>query len=99
MLGQLRGPIAGGATGTLALQVFQTGLRFAISLGLARMLGASGYGAYSFAIACVGVLSVPARLGFDSFLVREVASYRSRNQWGPTLAGSWADEYAGIRFC
>lgn len=79
--GHLRGPIAGGAAGTLALQVFQTGCRFAISLALARMLGASGYGAYSFAIACVGVLSVLARLGFDSFLVRAVASYRSRNQW------------------
>jgi hypothetical protein len=60
--GHLRGPIAGGAAGTLALQVFQTGCRFAISLALARMLGASGYGAYSFAIACVGVLSVLARL-------------------------------------
>jgi O-antigen/teichoic acid export membrane protein len=82
ILDRFRGPIAGQATGTLFLQVFNTGFRFAINLIIAHMLGAAGYGAYSFTIACVGVLSVPARLGFDSFLVREVATYRSRGQWG-----------------
>jgi O-antigen/teichoic acid export membrane protein len=80
--GRFGGPIASQATGTFLLQVFHIGLRFAISLGLAQMLGAAGYGAYSFATTCVGVLSVPARLGFDSFLVREVAAYRSHSQWG-----------------
>ena len=37
--------------------------------------------AYSFALACVGVLSVPALLGFDGLLLREVASYQTQSQW------------------
>ncbi|MCH8112409.1 MAG: oligosaccharide flippase family protein, partial [Proteobacteria bacterium] len=52
-----------------------------ISLALARLLGAEGYGAYSFALACVGLLSVPALLGFDGLLVREVARYLAREHW------------------
>jgi O-antigen/teichoic acid export membrane protein len=79
---RLNGPIARRATGTLLLQAFHTGVRFAVSLALAHMLGATGYGAYMFAMACVAVLSVPARLGFDSFMVREVAHYRALEQWG-----------------
>ncbi len=75
------GPIAKGAASTFALRVFQTGLRFAISLALARLLGAAGYGAYSFALACVGVLSVPALLGYDGLLVREVARFRAKERW------------------
>ncbi len=82
ILDQFRGPIARAAAGTFALRVFQTGIRFAISLVLARLLGAEGYGAYSFALASVGVLSVPALLGFDGLLVREVAGYRASGQWG-----------------
>ena len=78
----LQGRIARSAAGTLGLRVFHSGLRLVISLALARILGAAGYGAYSFALTCVGVLSVPALLGFDSLLVREVASYRARAQWG-----------------
>ena len=81
ILGQLRGPIARGAAGTFALRVFQTGLRFLISVALARLLGAEGYGAYTFALACVSLLSVPALLGFDGLLVREVASYLARERW------------------
>ncbi len=82
ILGQLRGPIAKDAAGTFALRAFQTGIRFLISLALARLLGAEGYGAYSFALACVGVLSVPALLGFDGLLLREVARFRARERWG-----------------
>ncbi len=85
-LGRLRGPIARDAAGTFALRIFQTGIRFAISLLLARLLGAEGYGAYSFALACVGVLSVPALLGFDGLLLRELAGYQARSR-GALLQG------------
>jgi len=79
--GRLRGPITGNAVGTLALLVSQTAFRFTINVGLAQGLGATGYGAYSFAIACVGVLAVPARLGLDGLLVRAVAAYSHRHEW------------------
>jgi O-antigen/teichoic acid export membrane protein len=78
----LRGRIARGAAGTLGLLVFNIGVRFLIGLAIARMLGAAGYGAYSFALTCVTALAVLALLGFDVLLVREVANYQTRSQWG-----------------
>ena len=77
----LKGRIARGAVDTFALRLFNAGMRFLISLALARMLGAAGFGAYSFALACVGVLSVPALLGLDGLIVREVANYHAGTQW------------------
>src|SRR5262249_13004239 len=55
-------------------------------LVLARSLGASGYGAYAFALTCVGVLSFPALLGFDTLVIRQVARYQTQGEW-PLLAG------------
>lgn len=78
----LKGRIARGAVDTFALRLFNAGMRFLIALALARMLGAAGFGAYSFALACVGVLSVPALLGLDGLIVREVAGYHAGTRWG-----------------
>ncbi|MBW7998324.1 MAG: oligosaccharide flippase family protein [Candidatus Glassbacteria bacterium] len=78
----LKGRIARGAAGTLGLRVFHAGARFLIALAFARTLGAAGFGAYSFAITWIGVLSVPAILGFEGLLVREVAGYQSGERWG-----------------
>ena len=75
------GPIARAAAGTFLLRILHAALRFLISLVLARLLGATGYGAYVFALTCVGVLSIPALLGYDGLLVREIAGYRPRSQW------------------
>ena len=77
----LRGPIARGALGTLVLKASQAGLGFALNLLLARVLGAEGYGAYSFALAVTGLLVVAAALGLDTLLVREVATYKTRANW------------------
>lgn len=68
--------------GSFALKISNAALRFLVSLLLARILGASGFGAYSLALSWVGILSVPAALGFDRLLVREIAVYRSRSEWG-----------------
>lgn len=83
---RLSGPIAQGAAATFTLKTFHTVLRIVISFGLARSLGPAGYGAYSFALACIGVLNVFAMFGFNSVLVRDVASYQARSQW-PLLHG------------
>lgn len=68
--------------GSFALKISNAALRFLVSLLLARILGASGFGAYSLALSWVGILSVPAALGFDRLLVREIAVYRGRSEWG-----------------
>ncbi len=70
-----------GAAGTFLLKVTATGLSFFISLILARLLKAEGFGVYSYAMAWVFILSIPSILGLESLLVREVSVYFSRSQW------------------
>lgn len=57
-------------------------LNFVTALLLSRLLGADGYGAYAFAFSLVVLLSVPARLGFNPLLVREVTQHRLEASWG-----------------
>ncbi len=79
---QLRGEIARGAIGTFGLKGFQTSVMFLISLSLARLLGPDGYGAYSFAMSWVNILLVPAMLGLQPLLVRNIAAYQTKQEWG-----------------
>lgn len=70
-----------GASGTLSLKVVASGLAFLLNLVLARIFGTEGYGAYAYALAWVTVLLVPAKLGCDQLIVREVATFISRSEW------------------
>ncbi len=70
------------AAGTFWLRIVGTGLMFLASVILARLLGASGYGAYAYAMAWIMVLGIPASLGTGELLVRELAIYRSSMEWG-----------------
>src|SRR5215210_2097973 len=81
--GGLRAVLVRGAGGTFALKVTAAGLGFVASLLLARLLGAAGYGAYAYAQSWLTLLAVPATLGMDTLLVRNVAAYRARSEWGP----------------
>jgi O-antigen/teichoic acid export membrane protein len=71
-----------GSLGTAALHVAARALGFATTLVLAAMLGASGYGAYAWAIAVVTALRVPLTLGRDRLLVREVAAHTAHSEPG-----------------
>lgn len=82
--GGLRALLIRGASGTFALQIISMGLGFLTGLLLARLLGAAGYGAYAYALSWIAVLGVPAVLGLDTLLVRDVAAYRVRSSWGLT---------------
>lgn len=70
------------AVGTFGLKVASTGLFFIISVLLGRLLGTAGYGAYSYAIAWVSLLCVPALLGLDTLLTRNIAEYQAQSAWG-----------------
>jgi O-antigen/teichoic acid export membrane protein len=70
-----------GASGMLGLRIAFSGLSFLVTLLLARLLGAARFGAYSYAFAWVVLLGVPAILGMDQLLVREVAAYQTKAQW------------------
>jgi O-antigen/teichoic acid export membrane protein len=68
--------------GVLALKVAFVGFSFVLSVVLARLLGAAGYGAYTYAFAWVVLLGVPAILGMDQLIVRDVAAYHLKSDWG-----------------
>lgn len=88
----LRSLLMRGAGGTLVLRGASVVLGFGLTVVLARLLGASGYGAYAWAVAWAGVLRVPAMFGLDKLLVRDVATYRMHSAWGAMrglLRRSW----------
>ncbi|MBE9009898.1 oligosaccharide flippase family protein, partial [Pseudanabaenaceae cyanobacterium LEGE 13415] len=78
----LNNAIARKAAGSFGIKVFSLGVSFFTNVCLARALGASGYGDYIYAITWIGFLSVPACLGFPEYLVREVAIYSAKEEWG-----------------
>jgi O-antigen/teichoic acid export membrane protein len=70
------------ATGSLRLRVISIILSFLTSIILARWLGKNGFGVYTYAMTWPALLAIPATLGFNNLLVREVAVYSSRSEWG-----------------
>lgn len=77
-----RSQLVGGTAGTLVLNSVTIGLNFVLVAVLSRTLGATGYGAYAFAIAWASLLAVPAALGITPLVIRHVAAYRARESWG-----------------
>jgi O-antigen/teichoic acid export membrane protein len=71
-----------GTVGTALLQGTARGLGFVSTLILASVMGAAGYGAYAWVIAWVFILRIPVSLGQDRLLVRQVAAYAARREWG-----------------
>jgi len=79
---KLRHRLAKAAAGTFGLKVATTGLSFTINILLARLLGTADYGAYTYAMAWVSLLGVPAVFGLDTLLVRNIAAYQAQSAWG-----------------
>jgi O-antigen/teichoic acid export membrane protein len=74
--------VVGPSLGNALLNGATVVLNLAIALLLSHLIGAEGLGAYSFAIAWVMLLAVPAVMGLPSLVVREVATYRLQERWG-----------------
>jgi O-antigen/teichoic acid export membrane protein len=68
-------------TGNAGLNGATLALQFVIALLLSRLLGPEGYGVYAFAIAWGLLLVMPASLGLFPLVVRELATYRVREDW------------------
>jgi O-antigen/teichoic acid export membrane protein len=75
-----------GGTGSLGVKVINQVLSLALGIALARGLGPSGYGIYSFTFAVLTVLIVLAELGMPLMLVREIAKSEALEDW-PHLRG------------
>lgn len=85
---ELRGRLARGAVGSLALKVAQTLLSFASGVLLARLLGAEGYGVYAYVFSLVTLLALPAGFGLPNLVVRETSRALARSEWG-LVQGMW----------
>ncbi|MDX8456313.1 oligosaccharide flippase family protein [Mesorhizobium sp. VK9D] len=81
----------------LALLVYigGAGLTSTAQLGIARLVGATSYGTYSYALAWATVLATLSTLGFNVSLLRFVPEYKAAGRWDlargvVTFALSWS---------
>ncbi len=80
--GSLRGRLVRGAAGSFGLIVLSTGLNLATTVLLARLLGVEAFGIYAWVVSTVLLLGIPAVLGVDRLLIREIAVYEARGSHG-----------------
>jgi O-antigen/teichoic acid export membrane protein len=70
-----------GALTVVIIRVLASAIGFANMVLLARWMGSSEYGLYSFAIASMTLLAYPATLGLSGAAVRFVAQHAAANEW------------------
>ena len=78
---QLFAGLPGHARGTFAIRIAAVGLEFLSLLVLARLLDAEDYGSYALAMTLVAIFAVPAAVGFDRLVVRELAAFQALGDW------------------
>jgi len=76
------------AMGSVLVKLGGTGLALLLTMLLARVMGAEGYGIYSYALSLVLLLTVPAQLGLPNLLVRETAKAQANEDW-QIMRGLW----------
>lgn len=91
----LRGRLVRGGVSSFTLKIGSGLLALPLAIVLARTLGPEGYGVYAFALSLVTLLAIPAQMGLPTLLVREIARYQQRREWGLlrgmlTRANQWA---------
>lgn len=64
------------------MNVAGIGIALLTQVVLARELGAASYGYYSYVMTVITFLVFPAKLGFDTSIVRYLASYQAKGAWG-----------------
>nr|WP_281273440.1 flippase [Salinisphaera orenii] len=75
------------------MRVANIALVFVMAIVLARHLGVEGYGVYSYVLALVSLIAIPAQLGLPALVVRETAKAEAERDWG-RLRGVW--RWAGL---
>lgn len=70
-----------GASSAFMIRVLGTILGFAVSVIIARMLGADGSGVYYLALSVATIAATIGRVGFDNTVVRFVALHASVQEW------------------
>ena len=75
------GILARGVGIGFALQAAGAGIAFVMQLCLARWLGATAYGTYTYVIAWSGLLAIAAGMGFPTLVLRVLPDYSIREDW------------------
>jgi len=76
-----RKQIIRGTSGSLFLKIAYTVLTLFLTVLLARILGVEKFGVYAFCLSIVQILIIPAMLGGQQLLVREVAAYKIKSEY------------------
>lgn len=93
MLNQLKGnslkaTLMRGGIISIAIKVFGLGFSLLTAIILARTLGPEQYGVYSYVLAIVSILAIPAMFGLPTLIVRETAKAEVKEEWGK-IRGLW----------
>ncbi|WP_067563888.1 flippase [Halofilum ochraceum] len=83
----LKAQLLRGAAGSAGILAGDRLIALLLSILLARLLGAEGFGVYAHAVAIMTLASVLAEAGVPTLLMREVAAARVRRDW-PTVQGA-----------
>lgn len=78
----LKAQLLRGAGGSAGIQVINLLLTLASGVLLARTLGPESYGVYAFVLSIIMLISLPAKAGLPTLLVRETAKNQLNKQWG-----------------
>lgn len=77
----MRKRLARGGSISFLINSAGMGLSMLMQVALARMLGAAGYGLFAFVTTITTFVVFPAKLGFDTTIVRMAAAYRAKGEW------------------
>lgn len=77
-----------GGLGSVGIMITSAGLNLVLAIILARLMGAEGFGIYSFIFALVTILAIPAQMGLPNLVVRETAKAQVAERWG-IIKGLW----------
>jgi O-antigen/teichoic acid export membrane protein len=78
----LKAQMLKGAGGSAGLQAVNLVLTLISGVLLARALGPENYGIYAFVLSVITLLSLPAKAGLPTLLIREIAKNQLSQKWG-----------------
>jgi len=78
----LKSSLMRGSMVNIAIKVFGLGFSLLTAVVLARVLGPEQYGIYSYVLAIVSILAIPAMFGLPSLIVRETTKAEVKQEWG-----------------
>jgi len=85
----LKSSLMRGGIVSIIFNMLGIGFSLITAIILARTLGPEQYGVYSYVLAIVLILAIPAMFGLPSLIVRETAKAEVKQEWG-LMRGLWS---------